>query len=53
MKFMKKFLAVSMTAAMAVSVSACGGETGGQDAEALVKTATETMASVTKACRRK
>lgn len=47
MKFMKKFLAVSMTAAMAVSVSACGGETGGQDAEALVKTATETMASVT------
>lgn len=47
MKFIKKFLALSLAAAMTAAVSGCAGETGGQDAETLIKTAADTMASVT------
>ncbi len=52
MKFRKRFLAAAMTMAMAVAMAGCNGGTGGDaatglDAETLLKTANETMASVT------
>lgn len=47
MKFRKRLLAAAMTVTMAVAMAGCGGGNAkGADAETLLKTASETMASV-------